>query len=292
MRWCGIVQSRAIWPSVCGGLECRHLFASRASCLVRNSPSSRVKMSFVTAHRLYLSRNLLHSCSMSAVFPLPTGPPVRAMSDLIQSFHEWEREENYTCICLPMPITKALESYLRFIARPLDSNVPGWSMCSWEWPWSDLWSCSCLWLWSSIVCAPLSLLLQQPSPLKRRKNDNEEKEGRFANMRCNRNEQVSTWCPLCSWGWWLWSSIFTFVFRFICTLGLQPACIWIFVVEDGIRSPGHFLVELPQWVDWCRTRRCRESARSTLHERWRWWWLWWLCPRPVSRWAFRALPTT
>ena len=53
-----------------------YLLASSASCLVKNSPSSRVNMSLVTAHRLYFSRNLLHSCNIRAVLPLPTGPPI------------------------------------------------------------------------------------------------------------------------------------------------------------------------------------------------------------------------
>jgi hypothetical protein len=41
---------------------------SSALCLIRNSPSSRVKISFVTAHKLYLSRSFKHNASIKAVF--------------------------------------------------------------------------------------------------------------------------------------------------------------------------------------------------------------------------------
>lgn len=42
----------------------------------RNSASSRVKISFVTHAMLYSSRNRMQSWRTSAVFPLPTGPPI------------------------------------------------------------------------------------------------------------------------------------------------------------------------------------------------------------------------
>ena len=51
--------------------------ASKASCRVRNSPSSRVKMSLVTAQMSRLSLvKCLQSCSINAVLPVPTGPPM------------------------------------------------------------------------------------------------------------------------------------------------------------------------------------------------------------------------
>ena len=48
----------------------------RAPCLVRNSASSRVKMSFVTAAMLYSARRARQSSSIKAVLPEPTGPPM------------------------------------------------------------------------------------------------------------------------------------------------------------------------------------------------------------------------
>jgi len=45
----------------------------RAEWRIRNSQSSRVKMSFVTAAMEYLSRRALQRASMRAVFPEPTG---------------------------------------------------------------------------------------------------------------------------------------------------------------------------------------------------------------------------
>lgn len=47
--------------------------AGRALCLVRNSASSRVKISFVTAAMEYFSRRARQSVSIRAVFPEPTG---------------------------------------------------------------------------------------------------------------------------------------------------------------------------------------------------------------------------
>ena len=44
--------------------------------LIRNSPSSLVNISFVTAQRLYWSRSFKHNDNINAVFPLPTGPPI------------------------------------------------------------------------------------------------------------------------------------------------------------------------------------------------------------------------
>ena len=48
-------------------------YAGSALFRVRNSASSRVKMSFVTAAMEYLVRSSLHSASMRAVLPEPTG---------------------------------------------------------------------------------------------------------------------------------------------------------------------------------------------------------------------------
>lgn len=50
--------------------------AGSAPCRSRKSPSSRVKMSLVTAAMLNLSRRSWHSASISAVLPVPTGPPM------------------------------------------------------------------------------------------------------------------------------------------------------------------------------------------------------------------------
>lgn len=47
--------------------------AGRAWLRVRNSQSSRVKMSFVTAAMEYLDRRTLQSWSIRAVLPEPTG---------------------------------------------------------------------------------------------------------------------------------------------------------------------------------------------------------------------------
>ena len=47
--------------------------AGRALCLVRNSASSRVKISLVTAAMEKASRKAWQSASMSAVLPDPTG---------------------------------------------------------------------------------------------------------------------------------------------------------------------------------------------------------------------------
>ena len=50
--------------------------AGRASLRTRNSASSRVKMSFVTTPSERESRSARQSARTSAVFPLPTGPPM------------------------------------------------------------------------------------------------------------------------------------------------------------------------------------------------------------------------
>lgn len=63
------------------------LGGSNAEFLMRNSWSSLVKMSFVTTPILSLSLNLLQMASVSAVFPLPTGPPcptVKALSSQLR----------------------------------------------------------------------------------------------------------------------------------------------------------------------------------------------------------------
>ena len=60
-------------------------YAGRALCLVRNSPSSRVKMSLVTAATLKRSRSFLHRASIRAVFPEPTG--LRVISILTTDMH-------------------------------------------------------------------------------------------------------------------------------------------------------------------------------------------------------------
>lgn len=49
---------------------------ARALFLIKNSPSSLVKISFVTAAMLNLSRRALQRANMRAVFPEPTGPPI------------------------------------------------------------------------------------------------------------------------------------------------------------------------------------------------------------------------
>jgi hypothetical protein len=51
----------------------REAYAGRALFLVKNSQSSRVKMSFVTAAIEKRVRRRLHSASISAVLPEPTG---------------------------------------------------------------------------------------------------------------------------------------------------------------------------------------------------------------------------
>jgi hypothetical protein len=48
-------------------------YAGRALFLVKNSQSSRVKMSFVTAAIEKRARSAVQRASMSAVFPEPTG---------------------------------------------------------------------------------------------------------------------------------------------------------------------------------------------------------------------------
>ena len=47
--------------------------AGRALCFVKNSASSRVKISLVTAAMEYFSRRAWQSASIRAVFPDPTG---------------------------------------------------------------------------------------------------------------------------------------------------------------------------------------------------------------------------
>ena len=52
---------------------CEEAYAGKALFLVRNSQSSRVKMSFVTAAIEKRVRSLLQRASMRAVLPEPTG---------------------------------------------------------------------------------------------------------------------------------------------------------------------------------------------------------------------------
>ena len=54
-------------------LDIMSSYAGRALCLVRNSPSSLVKISLVTAAILKRCRSALQSASIRAVFPEPTG---------------------------------------------------------------------------------------------------------------------------------------------------------------------------------------------------------------------------
>lgn len=42
----------------------------------KNSASSLVNISFVTAHILYFNFSLRHAANIKAVLPLPTGPPI------------------------------------------------------------------------------------------------------------------------------------------------------------------------------------------------------------------------
>jgi hypothetical protein len=57
-----------------GGCRCRRgTDAGRALCFVRNSQSSRVKMSLVTAAMEKRARRALQRASMRAVLPEPTG---------------------------------------------------------------------------------------------------------------------------------------------------------------------------------------------------------------------------
>uniref|UniRef100_A0A7C8ZPW6 Uncharacterized protein n=1 Tax=Opuntia streptacantha TaxID=393608 RepID=A0A7C8ZPW6_OPUST len=60
----------------------RILSSGSAPCLIKNSPSSLVNISLVTAARLYLSLNNLHKASIRAVFPVPTGPPIPTVKAL------------------------------------------------------------------------------------------------------------------------------------------------------------------------------------------------------------------
>ena len=88
--------------------------AGSADLRVRNSASSRVKMSFVTTPSDRSSRSRRHSASVRAVFPLPTGPP--------------------------MPTVKARSAHLRDAqkaGRPVSraSKLPGDVRCSWLWLW-------------------------------------------------------------------------------------------------------------------------------------------------------------
>ena len=55
-----------------GGIHCMRS-GGRAWCFVRNSASSRVKMSLVTAAMLYSSRRARQRASIRAVLPEPTG---------------------------------------------------------------------------------------------------------------------------------------------------------------------------------------------------------------------------
>jgi hypothetical protein len=50
-------------------------------------------MSLVTAAMLYSSRSRRHSCSMSAVFPEPTGPPSLDYGHLAQGVGAWAVED-------------------------------------------------------------------------------------------------------------------------------------------------------------------------------------------------------
>jgi len=56
---------------------------SSALCLIRNSPSSRVKISFVTAHKLYLSRSFKHNASIKAVFIICDKMQIRVRNTFI-----------------------------------------------------------------------------------------------------------------------------------------------------------------------------------------------------------------
>ena len=79
---------------------------------VRNSASSRVKMSLVTTASDILSRSAEHSLSVSAVLPDPTGPPIptlcrtREFTSCVQRArarrlaHTLERLQRRVCVCV------------------------------------------------------------------------------------------------------------------------------------------------------------------------------------------------
>jgi hypothetical protein len=82
-------------------------YAGSALFLVRNSQSSRVKMSFVTAAMEKRVRRALHRASMRAVLPEPTGLwlSVSTLSHLERAFHI-EQGISLGSSYPPMPIVK------------------------------------------------------------------------------------------------------------------------------------------------------------------------------------------
>jgi hypothetical protein len=120
-------------------------YAGRALFLVRNSQSSRVKMSLVTAAIEKRVRRRLQSASMSAVLPEPTG-----LSELasFQVAHRGRKVKEVGPMVKathpPMPMVNARSSQsrpsMRGISRP--RKLPGPSRISWVWPWSAA-ACEC-----------------------------------------------------------------------------------------------------------------------------------------------------
>lgn len=110
-------------------------YAGRALCLVKNSPSSLVKMSLVTAATLKRSRSFLHRASIRAVFPEPTGlGGVSILTNILCAYHAYP----------PMPTVNARSSQslpsMIGISRPM--KLPGPSRISWVCPWSAA-ACEC-----------------------------------------------------------------------------------------------------------------------------------------------------
>jgi hypothetical protein len=129
-------------------------YAGRALFLVRNSQSSRVKMSLVTAAIEKRARSCVQSASMRAVFPEPTGLatsvccPMATYPDFLL-LERMIRMPEYAHHGLaltypPIPIVKALSSQSLFsmigISRP--RKLPGPSRISCVWPWSAA-ACEC-----------------------------------------------------------------------------------------------------------------------------------------------------
>lgn len=151
-------------------------------CLVRNSPSSLVKMSLVTAATLKRWRSALHKASMRAVLPDPTG--LHTVSILTTNTHV----ESYP----PMPTVKDRSSQslpsMIGISRPM--KLPGPSRISWVCPWSAA-ACecdgpSCEWLCDIVLavrrkkqrcCCLQTLMFTEKGSLTWRGSDRNDRNG-------------------------------------------------------------------------------------------------------------------